>query len=414
MDAGNASMRAAVGWWSSDSAPRGHAATAPPPRGQQAESSDDRRRVVAVAPAQRHHLSHELFDPLCVAQPHQRGQHLGGVAVPAARAAPAPTGGPAHQSVSGQFTRIRPQWRRRVGALCGDKRADLSKSITQAPIAAREALTRAVEHLAREVAVSDAAIGQATKAQPALSQTLQALRTAPDIGPVTATTLAALRPELGRTSDEKIAALVGVAPFDHDSGKMGAPPYRRRARRCPPCPLSGGSVRRHQHQRRHRPLPQHPDPTRKTLQSRRDRLHAQTDRPSQRHAGQRGHLGGSARLKTPTVGARRRPHAKPSEPGERTSQGRSHRNGGRASARALTRGTPGSSTFFITHGCYTTTRGTIQQPTAITCVDRFHAHPSSPCLAEPTVDSSSESGFNEPVQFRKHRGGMRCSIGAAF
>ncbi|NYZ15111.1 transposase [Azospirillum sp. RWY-5-1] len=101
-----------------------------------------------------------------------------------------------------------------------DKRADLSKSITQAPIAAREALTRAVEHLAREVAVLDAAIGQATKAQPALSQTLQALRTAPGIGPVTATTLAVLRPELGRTSGEKIAALVGVAPFDHDSGKM--------------------------------------------------------------------------------------------------------------------------------------------------------------------------------------------------
>jgi hypothetical protein len=44
----------------------------------------------------------------------------------------------------------------------------------------------------------------------------------------------------------------------------------------------------------------------------------------------------------PTVGARRRPHAKPSEPGKRTGQGRSRPKGGRASARALTGSIPGS------------------------------------------------------------------------
>lgn len=45
------------------------------------------------------------------------------------------------------------------------------------------------------------------------------LRTAPGVGPVVAATLLASVPELGRLSRKKIAALVGVAPFNHDSGK---------------------------------------------------------------------------------------------------------------------------------------------------------------------------------------------------
>ncbi|GLR77583.1 transposase (plasmid) [Azospirillum oryzae] len=102
-----------------------------------------------------------------------------------------------------------------------DKRADLNKSISQAPVAAQEALTRAVEHLAREIAGLDAAIARATGAQPTLARTARDLQTAPGIGPVTAVTLAVLLPELGRTSGQKIAALAGVAPFDHDSGKRG-------------------------------------------------------------------------------------------------------------------------------------------------------------------------------------------------
>ena len=44
------------------------------------------------------------------------------------------------------------------------------------------------------------------------------LRTVPGIGPVTAATLIAELPELGSISGKKIAALVGVAPFNKDSG----------------------------------------------------------------------------------------------------------------------------------------------------------------------------------------------------
>jgi transposase len=45
------------------------------------------------------------------------------------------------------------------------------------------------------------------------------LRTVPGVGPVLAATLIALLPELGTLSRRAIAALVGLAPYDDDSGK---------------------------------------------------------------------------------------------------------------------------------------------------------------------------------------------------
>jgi transposase len=46
------------------------------------------------------------------------------------------------------------------------------------------------------------------------------LRSAPGIGPVTSRTLLGQLPELGRLSRREIAALVGVAPLNHDSGTL--------------------------------------------------------------------------------------------------------------------------------------------------------------------------------------------------
>ncbi len=46
------------------------------------------------------------------------------------------------------------------------------------------------------------------------------LRSAPGVGPVLSTTLLAELPELGTLNRKKIAALVGVAPYNCDSGKM--------------------------------------------------------------------------------------------------------------------------------------------------------------------------------------------------
>jgi transposase len=46
------------------------------------------------------------------------------------------------------------------------------------------------------------------------------LRSVPGIGPVSARTLLAQLPELGSLTRRQVAALVGVAPFNHDSGKL--------------------------------------------------------------------------------------------------------------------------------------------------------------------------------------------------
>ena len=100
-----------------------------------------------------------------------------------------------------------------------DKRADLRRARAGAPAPAQGALDEAINALSRAIEDLDAAIAWQVAAVPALAATVTALQSAPGVGPVVAVTLAARLPELGRISGERIAALVGVAPFDHDSGQ---------------------------------------------------------------------------------------------------------------------------------------------------------------------------------------------------
>lgn len=46
------------------------------------------------------------------------------------------------------------------------------------------------------------------------------IESVPGVGAMAAATLLAMLPELGRLNRREIAALVGVAPFNHDSGKQ--------------------------------------------------------------------------------------------------------------------------------------------------------------------------------------------------
>lgn len=71
----------------------------------------------------------------------------------------------------------------------------------------------------REVAAIDKQLAaMLTKAAP-WNDLVRRLNTMPGVGPVLATTLIALLPELGRLTRRQIASLVGVAPFDDDSGR---------------------------------------------------------------------------------------------------------------------------------------------------------------------------------------------------
>ena len=72
----------------------------------------------------------------------------------------------------------------------------------------------------RQIEETDALILAAIAEVPSFRAKIQLLKTLKGIKDITARTLVALLPELGRLSRRAIAALVGLAPFDHDSGKF--------------------------------------------------------------------------------------------------------------------------------------------------------------------------------------------------
>jgi transposase len=81
-------------------------------------------------------------------------------------------------------------------------------------------LTNHIVWLQAEIEALEQQISQAIKANSEWAETAKRVESVPGIGFITAATLVADLPELGRLNRQKIAALVGVAPFNHDSGKQ--------------------------------------------------------------------------------------------------------------------------------------------------------------------------------------------------
>ena len=78
---------------------------------------------------------------------------------------------------------------------------------------------RSIVFLRAELKDLEAQIHEFMKAHEHMSQQEKLLCTAKSVGPVTAATLLADLPELGQLDRKEIAALVGVAPMNRDSGK---------------------------------------------------------------------------------------------------------------------------------------------------------------------------------------------------
>lgn len=70
------------------------------------------------------------------------------------------------------------------------------------------------------------ALADLIAASPTLAERERLLRSAPGVGPIVAACLLARMPELGQLSSRQAAALVGVAPFDRQSGNTS------KSRRC--------------------------------------------------------------------------------------------------------------------------------------------------------------------------------------
>lgn len=85
--------------------------------------------------------------------------------------------------------------------------------------AVRASITAHLAWLSAEIATLDAQIAQDLAAEPAWQATAALVQTVPGVGFVTAATLVVGLPELGHLRHGQLAALVGVAPRNQDSGR---------------------------------------------------------------------------------------------------------------------------------------------------------------------------------------------------
>jgi transposase len=84
----------------------------------------------------------------------------------------------------------------------------------------RRDLEASIDALAGRIAAIDQEVDQHVKGSPIWRARENLLKSVPGVGPTVARTLIAELPELGRLSRRKIAALVGVAPLNRDSGTL--------------------------------------------------------------------------------------------------------------------------------------------------------------------------------------------------
>jgi transposase len=82
----------------------------------------------------------------------------------------------------------------------------------------RAGLGRHIAWLEAELAEADKQLAAAVRASPAWREKDELLQSVPEIGPVSSQTLLAALPELGALPGGRLAALVGLAPFNDDSG----------------------------------------------------------------------------------------------------------------------------------------------------------------------------------------------------
>jgi transposase len=83
----------------------------------------------------------------------------------------------------------------------------------------KEHVRKHIEWLQSQLKGLDRELKELIDSEQTWSELAALLESVPGIGPVASTTLLALLPELGRLNRKQVAALAGVAPFNHDSGK---------------------------------------------------------------------------------------------------------------------------------------------------------------------------------------------------
>jgi len=114
---------------------------------------------------------------------------------------------------------------RRLSAIIGRRRqlADMQKAeknrLRTAYLEMKSSIQTVIDCLEAEIERLDEEIRNFMNEHENFKEQEELLRSAKSIGPVTAATLLADLPELGKLDRKQIAALVGVAPMNQDSGK---------------------------------------------------------------------------------------------------------------------------------------------------------------------------------------------------
>jgi transposase len=94
-----------------------------------------------------------------------------------------------------------------------------NRSEHTAPNVVQRVQARLLKKMAAEIAALEAAIATMVKTTPHFTELAEIIESVPGLGKGTSAGLIAAMPELGQVSNEVAAALLGVAPYDDDSGQ---------------------------------------------------------------------------------------------------------------------------------------------------------------------------------------------------
>jgi transposase len=94
-----------------------------------------------------------------------------------------------------------------------------ARANTAAPRLVQKARAHVLKSLASAIAKLEAAISAKIKSMPDFAERAEIIESVPGLAKTTSANLVAGMPELGQVSNEIAAALIGIAPYDDDSGK---------------------------------------------------------------------------------------------------------------------------------------------------------------------------------------------------
>lgn len=120
---------------------------------------------------------------------------------------------PLKDAQTSEFTALVARRRQLVGMLVSEK-----NRLYGAPRGVRGDIEAHIKWLEKRIGDVDGKMSKAVKDSPMWREHDQLLKSVPGVGDVLSRTLLACVPELGKLNRHQIAALVGVAPFNRDSG----------------------------------------------------------------------------------------------------------------------------------------------------------------------------------------------------